>query len=198
MLLFADGSSAMPRGGVGVVLVCRDEDRIRVTVEGAPLPDGAKVTNQRAEVAAIAAAAEKARTRSILWTDSTYAAGVVQPHISGWRPKANLDVIKPAIGVVKQAALTAIVHVTGHVNRKHDLPAMFFHDLADQSAGKAAVTGTETVETAFNARAHLACLTCVFFPCRGNTHHDAACDKRAEWPHRVVERFTMPIVATHL
>jgi len=198
MLLFADGSSAMPRGGIGVVVVCRDEDRIRVTVEGKPLPDGAKITNQRAEIAAIAAAAEKAKTRSILWTDSTYAAGVVQPHISGWRPKANMDVVKPAVGVVKQALLTAIVHVTGHVDRKHDLPPMFFHDLADRAAGKAAVTGDETAETAFNSRAHIDCLTCVFFPCRGTANHDEPCDKKLNWPHRIVERFTPPIVAAHL
>ncbi len=201
MLIFADGSSAMPAGGTGVLVIERNDDRVRATVFGSPLPRGCKVTNQRAELLAVqrAAAMVVKPGEAVLWSDSSYAIGTLQPHISGWRPKSNLDIVRPAIATVKQARFANICHVTGHMTEKHkDLPTMYFHDLVDKAAGAAAKTGRETVSVVIDERVHPECLTCALFPCRGRVNYDAPCEKRIAWPMRAVERFDSNVVSRYL
>lgn len=190
MLIFTDGSSAAPHGGVGVVTVANVGEVTIVKGVGYPLPTGMKCTNQRAEIHAVRVSASLAKTPSLLWSDSTYALGNVQPDISGWVLKSNHDIVVPTRKEVTASSLAALHHVTAHVHKKwKELPNMLFHETADRLASSAAKSGEEKTTVIFDRRACPACVTCALFPCKGPVNHDAPCGDRVAWPHSVVEHF---------
>jgi ribonuclease HI len=199
MLIFVDGSSAAPNGGVGVVTVANVGDLTIVSGVGYPLPAGMKCTNQRAEVHAIRVATKLVKTPSLLWSDSTYALGNIQPDISGWMLKSNHDIVVPARKEVAASGIKAMHHVTSHVQKKRPgFPPMLFHEVADELAASAAKTSKEHRRLVFDRRACPACITCTLFPCKGSTNYDAPCADRKEWPHSIVEAFNPDSIVSFL
>lgn len=109
-VIYADGACSGNPGpcGIGVVLVSSETDRRELSEF---LGDG---TNNIAELTAIMRAAEAVRTEKRpvhIYTDSSYAIGVLSKN---WKAKANIELIaevKKALALVKNFHLH---HVPGH------------------------------------------------------------------------------------
>lgn len=202
MIVFADGSTGHPYGGIGVVSVEHVNHQIKITAFGRTLKNFSKVTNQRAELLSIRAAIQLINGRpAVIWSDSQYAIGCLQPEISGWIAKSNLDLCRPIKKEMRASANPIkIYHVKSHIKasrsrsiaNNHEvfqLPNFFLHEVADKKAKKAAESGQRETTTLFHNKAHAACLACVFFPCKGDAPHEP-CSQHVAWPEELVNNFT--------
>lgn len=169
--------------------VVSDETGLHARVETTPTVDG--LTTGSAELEAVRLGADLLRGRPDprqLWSDSEYALKAAQPHLSGWRPRADREHVARTTAALRASGVTATIHVRSHLKRRYDLPDFFPHELADRFVADK-VAGEFRVS---QGPVHADCVVCAKFPCREDRiealrtgivdAYPEPCDERTAWP----------------